>query len=107
MGTESRGPLEYLLSFLGLLTRLGDVLGTAVESRAAQFVASARAEVRRAAKVFALAFAAAIFACGAAAFAAVSILTALGEEHRAMGSAIIAVCLALFAVLAVLLARKP
>jgi hypothetical protein len=107
MSTENRGPLEYLGDFLGLLTRLSNVAGTFVETRVGNVTALVRMEVRRAAKVFALALFAAVMASGAAAFAAVSILAALGEEHRVLGAALIALCFALLAVLAVLLARSP
>jgi hypothetical protein len=88
-----------------LLTRIGGVIGTIIDVRAAQVTAIERREVQRAASVFALAFTAAVFACAAAGFAAVAVLTALGEEHRVVGSTCIAVGFALLAALAVLLAR--
>jgi protein-S-isoprenylcysteine O-methyltransferase Ste14 len=99
--------MELLSSLLSLLTRFSHVLGALIESRTTQFIAFERREVRRAARVFALSIVAALMACGAAGFAAVSVLAALGEEHRAMGSAIIAATLALLALIAVLLARSP
>ena len=107
MSDESRSPLEHLGAFLGLLTRFSHVLGSVIETRSTQLIAFERREVRRAARVFAFALVAALMACAATAFAAIAVLAALGEEHRAMGSAIIAVCLALLALLAALLARSP
>jgi hypothetical protein len=107
MSSDHSGPLEHLSAFVRILVKFSEVLGTAIETRTQKFIAFERMEVRRAAKVLALALAAALFAAGAAAFAAVAVLAALGEEHRAMGAAIIAVCMALLALLAVLLARNP
>ena len=78
-----------------------------IDARSAQFIAIERREVQRAARVFALALVAALMACAAAAFAAIAILAALGEEHRAMGSAVIATGVALLVLVAVLLARHP
>jgi hypothetical protein len=107
MNADNRSIFEHLNAFLALLTRFSDVVGTAIETRTEKLIAFERREVRRAARVFALALAAALLAVGAAGFAAVAVLAALGEQHRAMGAAIIAGCLALLALLAVLLARSP
>jgi hypothetical protein len=94
-----------LVSLLGTLIRLGTALGSAVAGGTAQFVAAQRHEVRRMASVLALSLAAALFACAAAGFAAFSVITALGEEHRVVGTALIAGCFALLSGIAVLLAR--
>jgi hypothetical protein len=96
---------ERLAPFLTLLARAGSVVGSIVATGAAQLVAIKHNEVRKAASVIALAFAAAIFACAAAGFAAFSILMALGAEHRAAASALIAGCFALLSGVAILLAR--
>lgn len=100
---ESRDRLGALLTLLG---RVSSTIGSIIDNRAAQVVAIERREVRRAAGLFALAFVASVFACAAAGFAAVAVLTALGEEHRAVGSACIAAGFALLAAIAVLLARR-
>jgi hypothetical protein len=97
--------LDHLEKFLHLLERARAMLGGMVSSRAAQFIAFERREVRRAASVFALAFTAAIMTCAAAGFAAVAVLAALGDAHRAAGAAFIALGLALIALCAALLVR--
>jgi hypothetical protein len=97
---------DRLLPFLGALARLGSTVGSIVAGGTAQLVAVQRHELRRLAAVFALSFAAAVFACAAAGFAAYSVLLALGEEHRVLGSALIAGCFALLAGISVLLARS-
>ncbi len=97
---------DRLLPFLGALARLGSALGSIVAGGTAQLVAVQRHELRRLAAVFALSFAAAVFACAAAGFAAYSVLLALGEEHRVLGSALIAGCFALLAGISVLLTRS-
>ena len=94
-----------LLTLLNTLLRLGTALGSAFAGGTAHFMAAQRHEVRRLAAVLALSLAAALFACAAAGFAAYSVITALGEEHRVMGSALIAGCFALLSGIAVLLAR--
>jgi hypothetical protein len=96
---------ERLAPFLTLLARTGSTLGSIVTTGAAQFLAVKRSELRKAASVIALALSAAVFACAAAGFAAFSILVALGEEHRAAASALIAACFALLSGVAILLAR--
>jgi hypothetical protein len=103
--SEDEPPHDRLAPLLTVLGRLSSVVGTIITSRTAQLVALKRNEVRRAAAVIALAFTAAIFACTAAGFAAFAILVALGEEHRAAGSALIAGCFALLSGVAILLAR--
>jgi hypothetical protein len=97
---------DRLLPFLGALARLGSTVGSIVAGGTAQLVAAQRHELRRIAAVFALSFAAAVFACAAAGFAAYSVLMALGEEHRVLGSALIAGCFALLSGISVLLARS-
>jgi hypothetical protein len=99
-------PRDRMGTLLTLLSRVSTVIGSIIDNRTAQVVAVERREVRRAAGLFALAFTAAVFACAAAGFAAVAILTALGDEHRAVGSACIAAGFALLAAIAVLIARR-
>jgi len=103
---DSDEPHDRMAPFLTMLGRVGTAVGAIIASRTAQLIALKRNEVRRAAAVIALALTAAIFACAAAGFAAFSILVALGEEHRAAGSALIAGCFALLSGLAILLARS-
>jgi hypothetical protein len=96
---------ERLAPFLTLLGRAGSVIGSIVATGAAQMIALKHNEVRKFATVVALALTAAIFACAAAGFAALSILVALGQEHRAAAAALIAGCFALLSGVAILLAR--
>ncbi len=98
-------PHDRYALLLSLLGRAGSVVGSVIASRTAQWIALKRSEVRRAAAVIALALTAAVFACTAAGFAAYAVLVALGEEHRAAASALIAACFALLSGLAILLAR--
>jgi len=98
-------PHDRLTPLLATLVRVASAIGSIVAGGAAQLAAVQRHEFRRVAAVFALSFAAAIFACSAAGFAAYSVLSALGEEHRVLGSALIAGCFALLAGICALLAR--
>lgn len=96
---------DRLTPVLSALVRIASAVGSIVAGGTAQLVAVQRHELRRIAAVLALCLAAAIFACGAAGFAAYSILVALGDEHRVAGSALIAGCFALLSGICVLLAR--
>jgi hypothetical protein len=100
---ESQDRLTPLLS---ALLRVGSALGSVIAGGTAQLVSVQRHELRRIAAVFALSFAAAIFACTGAGFAAYSVLSALGEEHRVLGAALIAGCFALLSGICALLARS-
>jgi hypothetical protein len=102
---DEDAPHDRLTPLLAMFGRVSSVVGSIIATRTAQLVAIKRNEVRRAAAVIALALTAAIFACAAAAFAAFAILVALGEEHRAAASALIAGCFALLSGVAILLAR--
>jgi uncharacterized membrane protein YqjE len=97
---------DRLTPLLGALTRLGSAVGSMVAGGTAQLVALQRHEARRIAAILALSLAAALFACGAAGFAAYSVLVALGEEHRVAAAALIAGCFALLSGISVLLARS-
>jgi hypothetical protein len=99
---ESHDGLPSMLTTLG---RIGSLVGAIVANRTAHLFEINRGEVRRAAAVLALALAAALFAVAAAGFAAVAVLVALGEEHRAAGATLIAGCFALLSGIAILLAR--
>ena len=105
-GEHSNETHDHLSPLLALLSRVGSIVAAIIASRASDLIAFERGEVRRAAAIFALSFAAAILACAAAGFAAFSILIALGEEHRAAGAALIAGCFALLSGLAILLVRS-
>jgi biotin transporter BioY len=105
MGSNAEGPPNRLVDLLGLLDRLGKVITGVIESRTAQVIAFERLELRRVARLFALSLVAAVLTCAAAGFAAVAVLAALGEVHRAMGSAIIAMAMIVLAIIAALLAR--
>jgi len=105
MSEHSEEPRDRLTPLLAAVARVTSTLGSIIAGGTAQLVAVQRHELRRLAAVFALSFAAAIFACSAAGFAAYSVLAALGEEHRVLGSALIAGCLALLSGICVLLAR--
>ena len=105
MGRNEEGSLNRLSDLLGLLDRLGKLIVGVIESRAAQVIAFERLELRRVARLFALSLVAAVLTCAAAGFGAVAVLAALGEQHRAIGSAIIAASLIVLAGIAALLAR--
>jgi len=105
-GEHTNETHDRLSPLLTLLSRVGSLVAAIIASRASDLIAFERNEVRRAATMFALSFTAAIFACAAAGFAALSILIALGEEHRAAGAALIAGCFALLSGLAILLVRN-
>jgi hypothetical protein len=97
---------DRLTPLLNSLLRVGSAVGSVLAGGTAQVIAAKRHELRRIAAVFALSLSAALFACGAAAFAAYAVLLALGEEHRVLGSALIAGCFALLSGISVLLARS-
>jgi integral membrane sensor domain MASE1 len=96
---------DRLTSVLTALARVGSTVGSILAGGTAQLMAAQRHELRRLAAVFAFALAAALFACAATGFAAYSILLALGEEHRAAASALIATGFALLSGIAVLCLR--
>lgn len=102
---DSEDDRDRVTPFLATLARVTSTVGSLLASGTAQLIDAQRGEVRKLASVLALAFAASIFACAAAGFAAYAILVALGEEHRVAGSALIAGCFALLSGIAVLLAR--
>jgi hypothetical protein len=102
---DSEDVHDRVTPFLATVARVTSAVGSLLASGTAQVIDAQRGEVRKLAAVLALAFAAAIFACAAAGFAAYAILVALGEEHRVAGSALIAGCFALLSGIAVLLAR--
>jgi hypothetical protein len=101
-GDEFRDRLTPLLT---TLARVGSLVGSLLTNGTAQIIETQRSELRRLAAVFALALAAALFACAAGGFAAYAVLVALGEEHRAAASALIAGCFTLLSGIAILLAR--
>jgi hypothetical protein len=103
---EGPEPADRVTAVLSLLGRLTSAAGAIIASRANQFAAIERREVGRAASIFAFALTAAIFTCAAAGFAALAILSAVGEEHRALAAACIAAGLALIALAAILLMRQ-
>jgi hypothetical protein len=102
---ENEDVRDRVTPFLATLARVSSTVGSLLASGTAHLIDAQRSEVRKLAAVLALAFAAAIFACAAAGFAAYAMLLALGEEHRVAGSALIAGCFALLSGIAVLLAR--
>jgi len=106
---ESEDIHDRVTPFLATLARVTSAVGSLLASGTTRLMEAQRGEIRKLAAVLAavlaLALTAAIFACAAAGFAAYAILVALGEEHRAAGSALIAGCFALLSGIAVLLAR--
>jgi hypothetical protein len=87
------------------LARLAATIGAAVGQRAEHAGMLLRRELYRAASILALLLFAWVCACGAIGFAAVAVLAALGEAHRALGASLVAAGLALAAVAAAYRAR--
>jgi uncharacterized membrane protein YqjE len=101
MSDEEAPRRDGLKSVLLLLRGLGAAAGSLIGSRLEMLIEFERREVARAARVFALCLAAAVFACAATGFAALAVLYAAGEAHRvaaAIGIAAVFACLALLAI---------
>jgi len=89
-----------------VMSRIGQLVGEAIERRAGRLVAFERREVRRAGSIIALLLAASVFACAATGFAAAAVLSALGERYRVLGASLLAAGFVVLALAAVWLAHR-
>jgi hypothetical protein len=101
MSDEDPPPREGLKTLLLLLRGLGAAAGSAIGNRVDRMIEFERREVARAARVFALSLAAALFVCAATAFAALAVLLAAGEAHRVAAAIGIAATFGVLALLAI------
>jgi uncharacterized membrane protein YqjE len=102
MAIDTRDGRWHLLGLVEALKRLSATLVSIAEERLSHAVGLYRAELRRAASVLALSFAAALFAFASLAFIALTVMVAFWRTHplaAAMSIAAVFVALALVAAL--------
>jgi hypothetical protein len=100
------GIAARLLGLLDSLQDLGTQLVEALEQRLLELRRGVRAEVRRAARAFALALVGAVCALAALGFIATAIMLAAGEAHRILAALLLALLFGVVALWAALGVRS-